>query len=530
VNPLRLDGTLTDGDGGPYWLLTVVLPGFRLFRYPGKLLTFTCLALSALAGIGWDALAAGAAARAESCTRRLLAVSLLCLGLSLASRRWLETWLASQAAGGSTPLGPLDAARALSDLRWSFVHATFVLLGLLVVFQIARRRPHRAAVWILPLMTLDLAVANAPLVLTLPQSVFETRPALLDVIDRAEQADPAPGPFRVYRLTQWDPVGWYEAGSPDRIRDLVTWRRKTLEAKYGIAYGVEYALTQGTAELDDYRWFFHPMTHQLPQALASALRAKPGATFVYYPRRGLDLWNARYFVLPFYPRWSDPRRGTAAFLSDATLIAPVGGSGDAAEAAADPSKRWDSWIKREDWQVLRNPSAFPRAWVVHQVRPMPPAPRFALLPGQARLEELLYPGDTYWTEPGRPVHDPHVTAWVEANDLRGLDDVLPGGRPGSHETVAVQYHGPQEVELDARLERPGLVILSDIAYPGWRLRIDGRPAAILRVNGVMRGALVTAGAHRLLYTYEPWSFKLGLATSCAGLVMALAVWIAGRRR
>ena len=38
---IRLDGYLRDGDGSFYWLLATVLPGFRQFRFPSKLLTFT---------------------------------------------------------------------------------------------------------------------------------------------------------------------------------------------------------------------------------------------------------------------------------------------------------------------------------------------------------------------------------------------------------------------------------------------------------------------------------------------------------
>ncbi len=43
--PIRLDGYLRDGDGSIYWWLATVLPGFRQFRYPAKLFTFTALAL-----------------------------------------------------------------------------------------------------------------------------------------------------------------------------------------------------------------------------------------------------------------------------------------------------------------------------------------------------------------------------------------------------------------------------------------------------------------------------------------------------
>ena len=59
VGSIRVDGHLRDGDGSFYWWLTQVLPGFRQFRFPSKLLVFTAMACSALAGLGWDALAYG---------------------------------------------------------------------------------------------------------------------------------------------------------------------------------------------------------------------------------------------------------------------------------------------------------------------------------------------------------------------------------------------------------------------------------------------------------------------------------------
>ncbi len=60
---IRIDKHLRDGDGGFYWLLATVLPGFKEFRYPSKLLTFTSLALAALAGLGWDRVVAGRSRR-----------------------------------------------------------------------------------------------------------------------------------------------------------------------------------------------------------------------------------------------------------------------------------------------------------------------------------------------------------------------------------------------------------------------------------------------------------------------------------
>ena len=90
------------------------------------------------------------------------------------------------------------------------------------------------------------------------------------------------------------------------------------------------------------------------------------------------------------------------------------------------------------------------------------------------------------------------------------------------------YPTPEQAVLDVRLDSPGLVVLADVDYPGWELTIDGKPAPIYRVNGVMRGAAVSSGRHRLVYTYAPRSFKIGRIVSITGvaalLLLILACW------
>ena len=79
------------------------------------------------------------------------------------------------------------------------------------------------------------------------------------------------------------------------------------------------------------------------------------------------------------------------------------------------------------------------------------------------------------------------------------------------------YPGPDRVEIEANLESPGVVVLADVYYPGWKLTIDDQPAPIYRVNRMMRGAAVPEGRHRLVYTYQPRSFRIGGMITLAGL-------------
>ena len=92
-------------------------------------------------------------------------------------------------------------------------------------------------------------------------------------------------------------------------------------------------------------------------------------------------------------------------------------------------------------------------------------------------------------------------------------------------------HGGR-VEMTATLENPGVVVLADVYYPGWKLTVDGAPAPIYRVNRMMRGAAVPAGVHKLVYSYEPASFRIGGYVTLAGLGLSalLAAFVAVRPR
>ena len=163
----------------------------------------------------------------------------------------------------------------------------------------------------------------------------------------------------------------------------------------------------------------------------------------------------------------------------------------------------------------------PRAWVVHTARALRPVDKQS---GEIRAEDrqaIFYPRDVFWTDAALDYYDPREIAWVSRADLARIRSKLSRERPSKSEPVEVHYKDPQRVILDVTLESSGLVILADVDYPGWQLTIDERPAPIYRVNVAMRGAVVSAGPHRLVYSYRPRSFQAGLAGSIAGL----AAWL-----
>lgn len=511
---IRQDGWLKDGDGSFYWWLATLLPGFRQFRYPSKLFTFTTLGLSVLAGLGWDRLR----------ERRMWPAS-LAAGLASLSVVVLAVVLIKRAAilkafqhPLGTMFGPFDAAGGYAAIIASLVQASLVMGSVWALILLSRRRPTLAGSLAVALTACDLGWASARFVLTVPQALFEAEPEVLRIIREAESKNPKPqAPYRIHRMPLWNPPGWQEETSPDRVHDFVEWERGTIQPKYAINLGVEYTYTMGVAELYDYEWYFAGFERIVRDPdVAKSLGIEVGKEVVYYPRRAYDMWGTRYFIVPAFPNgWKDEMRGSASFRFDNQQIYP-----DRALYHGPKGKdNFRNWVETKDYEIHRNLNEYPRAWVVHGARAVRPLEGLNRESRFIAMQEIVYANDPIWRDPTQVAFDPKRLAWVEGNDRDALVKSLSNGITLASETVEVSYPDPQHVILETTLESPGIVVLADVYYPGWKLTVDGKPAVVHRVNRLMRGAPVGKGKHRLEYTYDPMSFRAGLWISGAGLAV-----------
>jgi hypothetical protein len=516
----RPDGRLRDGDGGPYWFLSRALPGFRSFRYPGKLFIPAALGMAALAGIGFDGLVQGRRRAASALAWVLLGAGLAGLGLTVAGSRALLGFLNGRSEAVASAFGPFDPSGSASDLRSALIHGSAVMVAFLVLARLAPRRPWASGILAMGLMTVDLALANRREVATIAQSAYDAESRVLAAIRRSEREAPEGGPFRVFRLNGWAPSEWLRSASPDRLEEIVRWERETLKPKYEQPLRLASTFAYGTVELADAGPFFEPFAIRPDPALARRLALAEGRKINYFPRRGFDLWNTRYFIVPSRLTWTSRARGFASLLPESEPIYPGPFTGP------DGKAQLERWGREGDVQVFRNLAAYPRAWVVHRAIPLGETGGLSRADRMGVMSAMLYQNDELWQVEGRKVADPHRVAWVEAPAAKLAG--LAGAREGSEPVRFLEGNDPTRVELEVNLQSPGLVILADVFYPGWRLEIDGRPAEILRANRLMRGAVVAAGSHRLVYTYRPDSLVVGVGLSVVGLLAWLALLAAGR--
>jgi hypothetical protein len=86
------------------------------------------------------------------------------------------------------------------------------------------------------------------------------------------------------------------------------------------------------------------------------------------------------------------------------------------------------------------------------------------------------------------------------------------------------------VEYAAELTHPGLLVVSESAYPGWSVWIDGEPGKWLTANCVQKAVELTPGAHRVRFEYWPDSLRWGLLLSAIGITVLTGLFVVNRRR
>lgn len=69
------------------------------------------------------------------------------------------------------------------------------------------------------------------------------------------------------------------------------------------------------------------------------------------------------------------------------------------------------------------------------------------------------------------------------------------------------------------------LVLSEAWYPGWRARVDGVPAPLIRTYGALQGVAVPAGVHRVEFELVSDTLRAGAGGTLAGLaIAALFLW------
>jgi len=494
--------------GGVYWLMSLFLPMYESFRYPSKLMSLAALAISLLAAIGLR--------RLQRDPRWLTRSRYLLLGTAVASFAALcNVLLFPEFVLGrlSSPdwvfkAGVLEPDRIVVELRYTFFHSFLLSTALLLILRM-RQTPTGDIPWrkllttwtpaiLLAITALDLTAANRWMIIAAPLNFRSRQPALVRAVAAAEAATPA----QQRRLRPFPRV-FLTPGTKGDDYDLAT---SYTSATFGLGLITQFSDTLSLEQ-------FEPLTN------TAALRSLSGALQnggCVRPRCGLDAWGVDYCLfsrninvqnpdtspLGLFHAWLEPRSAQEPQVLPAGPPLPL-----VVAASREPGLAGNVMVV--------NSSASDRTWIVRKVQAVEPID----LKDRARWGKLVS-SMNYMLGPD----------WLDLRSAAIVEDAALVARQGEGVVEIAKADPAQpdklrfvkftdgEVQIEAELATPGLLVLAETHYPGWQLHVqtDGGPPVqqpVLRVNTAMRGAMLPAGKHVLTFRYVPASFWRGAAIS-----------------
>ena len=162
-------------------------------------------------------------------------------------------------------------------------------------------------------------------------------------------------------------------------------------------------------------------------------------------------------------------------------------------------------LKDDGKLPVRNPWAQGNGWFVEQVRYVPDA--------DAEIAAL---------------HDTDLrTAAVVDEQFEGIlgTEALPSDSTDLPIVELTSYEA-NRLAYKVKSKRGGVVVFSEIYYPGWTCTTHGEPTEIARADYVLRAIKVPAGEHEVVMTFDPQTVHLTEAIAYGALVV-LALMLAG---
>ena len=223
----------------------------------------------------------------------------------------------------------------------------------------------------------------------------------------------------------------------------------------------------------------------------------------------LDLLNVRYALVP----------GTV-------LASSINGSVKSVGATLNDSPGWQQvngvTVQTEAGvqRIYKNLRSLPRAWLVGQVAAAYEGDQLKIIRGD-------YPEEK-WRN-----FDPRQMALAEPETARelaaaGLNTSTMKTDKSPGEVISFSRESPSEFQVEVNLTAPAMLVISEIAFPGWRVEVDGTRAGIYRVNYALQGVVIQSGRHQVRFTYFPASLLTGSLISGATVLLLLSLLLVTR--
>lgn len=196
-------------------------------------------------------------------------------------------------------------------------------------------------------------------------------------------------------------------------------------------------------------------------------------------------------------------------------VATAGGQMDSVNAAKFPvlnmlNTKYFIFPAGQQGQTvpIENPYTFGNAWFIDKIQYVNNANEEIDAIGQVDLQQ---------------------TAIVDSKFKEALKGVNEGYKD-SLSTIRLTSYEPNQLVYKTSSPQDGIVVFSEIYYPGWTATIDGKPADIARADYILRAMNVPAGKHTIEMRFDPQSLHIteGIAYGAMALLLVgviILIWI-----
>ena len=196
-------------------------------------------------------------------------------------------------------------------------------------------------------------------------------------------------------------------------------------------------------------------------------------------------------------------------------VATAGGQMDSVNAAKFPvlnmlNTKYFIFPAGQQGQTvpIENPYTFGNAWFIDKIQDVNNANEEIDAIGQVDLQQ---------------------TAIVDSKFKEALKGVNEGYKD-SLSTIRLTSYEPNQLVYETSPPQDGIVVFSEIYYPGWTATIDGKPADIARADYILRAMNVPAGKHTIEMRFDPQSLHIteGIAYGAMALLLVgviILIWI-----
>jgi len=107
-------------------------------------------------------------------------------------------------------------------------------------------------------------------------------------------------------------------------------------------------------------------------------------------------------------------------------------------------------------------------------------------------------------------------------------EISPLQRYGTQNTIKSIKYNFNSIILNVEINTDAVLFTSEIYYPGWQVKLDGKGAFLLKLNNIFRGVYCYKGAQTIEFYYRPYYIRYGflglIIFIVCGLIFVLNIY------